>query len=378
MSKLISIIIPVYNVAEFLPKCIDSIIAQTYKNIEIIFVNDGSTDNSREILEMYSANDSRITIINQENSGVVLARNAGVCASKGEYIGFVDPDDWIELNMYEHLLYYLEKYDVGFVHSPYFEEKDGTCTIINQRAEAKYNVDRENYYKYCFDLYPHTGNINGSIWNKLFKREIVEKYLLSIPSSLWFLEDGCFLISCCPFISAYYVISTPLYHYRHREGSVCRSLMPVPSNILKTIAEHLRDVFSQHPDYEELLECTKKYYILVLHLYVYRKIASLSTIFDDIYTKNTCYPHYAIPWEVFLDDTIDLELPFPKNIFESLLDSEKPIEDITPEMAIQKLETNPEEKMSIFMSLFSYYLNYDGMSMILVGIGRQSIAENIN
>ena len=99
----VSIVVPVYNVEQFLPDCLDSLTNQTLKDIEIICVNDGSPDNSLKILEEYAQNDDRVKIITQENQGVSAARNAGLKTAVGEYIGFVDPDDWIDLDFYSKL-----------------------------------------------------------------------------------------------------------------------------------------------------------------------------------------------------------------------------------------------------------------------------------
>ena len=100
----ISVIVPVYNVEKYLARCLDSIINQTLADIEIICINDGSTDNSLEILNDYAKKDSRIKIIDQTNAGLSCARNAGMQIAQGEYIGFVDSDDWIDLDFYEKLV----------------------------------------------------------------------------------------------------------------------------------------------------------------------------------------------------------------------------------------------------------------------------------
>ena len=97
----VSIIIPVYNVEQYLPKCLDSIINQTLKDIEIICINDGSIDNSLSILKEYASKDDRIIIIDKENEGQGIARNLGIKKAKGKYIGFVDPDDWVDIQMFE-------------------------------------------------------------------------------------------------------------------------------------------------------------------------------------------------------------------------------------------------------------------------------------
>lgn len=99
----VSIIVPVYNVEKYLRKCIDSLVNQTLNDIEIICINDGSTDKSLKILKEYKNKDSRIILLNQENSGQSVARNRGIEIAKGEYLGFVDPDDWIDLDYYEKL-----------------------------------------------------------------------------------------------------------------------------------------------------------------------------------------------------------------------------------------------------------------------------------
>lgn len=109
-DKLITIIIPVYNVEKYLRECIDSVIAQTYKNLEIILVDDGSIDKSGEICDEYSKKDSRIRVIHKKNGGLSDARNVALDIAKGEYIGFIDSDDYIEKDMFETLYKLAEKY----------------------------------------------------------------------------------------------------------------------------------------------------------------------------------------------------------------------------------------------------------------------------
>ena len=117
MQPLISVIVPIYNVAPYLHECIDSIINQTYKNIEVILVDDGSTDNSGKICDEYAKKDRRMVVIHQENQGVNLARTNGLNIAKGDYIGYVDGDDWIEPEMYEHLLNKILETDADFIDS---------------------------------------------------------------------------------------------------------------------------------------------------------------------------------------------------------------------------------------------------------------------
>lgn len=128
----LSIIVPIYNMEKYLPKCLDSIMAQTMKDFELICVNDGSTDGSQKVLGEYAAKDSRIRVVRKENGGLVSARKAGVAEAKGEYIGFVDPDDWIASEMYEKLYGIAVENDVELVSSDYCQE--GNYTAVSRDA----------------------------------------------------------------------------------------------------------------------------------------------------------------------------------------------------------------------------------------------------
>lgn len=126
MDALLSVIIPVYNVEKYLVKCVESILGQTYRALEVILVDDGSPDASGRICDELAAKDSRIKVIHQENSGLSRARNAGMEAATGEYITFVDSDDWIEADAYEHLLGLMEKYQVKLVCGGNFDVDGAT------------------------------------------------------------------------------------------------------------------------------------------------------------------------------------------------------------------------------------------------------------
>ena len=114
-SPCVSVIVPVYKVAAYLPRCVDSILAQTWRNLEIILVDDGSPDECGSICDVYAEKDPRIRVIHKENGGLSSARNAGLDTASGEYIGFVDSDDWIEPEMYARMLALMEKYDAKMV-----------------------------------------------------------------------------------------------------------------------------------------------------------------------------------------------------------------------------------------------------------------------
>ena len=169
-KPLISVIVPIYNTEKYLKKCLDSIINQTYKNLQIILIDDGSGDNSGEICDEYATKDSRIQVIHKQNAGVTAARNDGLDMATGDYIGFVDSDDWIEPNMYEEMMANLIKTGADFVHTGFIKELHGLskkdcrffeCVIEN----PKNNIDIWKAYMYIKREEGFV--INSFLWNKL-------------------------------------------------------------------------------------------------------------------------------------------------------------------------------------------------------------------
>lgn len=159
MEHKISIIVPVYNTAKFLDKCFESIINQTYENLEIIVVNDGSTDNSLEICRKYASKDPRFVLLNQENGGLSVARNNALKCATGKYIGFVDSDDFIQLDMYEKLLNLIDKYKLDAV----------LCNIDDNtnNNEIKINLDTMQIYDSILQ-----DKIGCQLWRILFTKDL--------------------------------------------------------------------------------------------------------------------------------------------------------------------------------------------------------------
>ena len=149
-NHLISIIVPIYNIASYLPTCLESILAQTYQNLEIILVDDGSTDNCAQICDTYAKKDSRIHVIHKENGGLVSARKAGMRASTGSLIAYVDGDDWIEPDMYERMYHRMFTEDVDIVMCGRYEE------VGNASKEVYHGIDEGRYDKQALmqDVYP--------------------------------------------------------------------------------------------------------------------------------------------------------------------------------------------------------------------------------
>lgn len=208
MVKL-SIIVPVYNSEQYISKCLESLINQTLKDIEIIVVNDGSTDNSLKILETYAS--KKVKIITQENSGVAVARNTGLKHAKGKYIAFVDSDDWVELNMFELLYQEAIKKDYDAVMCDFWyiddiKKWDGVSTN-NQDI-----ITLEQKKEFMIKMFP-------VIWNKIYKRDKIGKF--QFKAGVW-AEDVEYLYRIMPSIDNIGVINEKLYYYYQREVSESR------------------------------------------------------------------------------------------------------------------------------------------------------------
>lgn len=165
--ELVSVIVPVYNVESYVAECIESIQNQTYMNLEIILVDDGSKDMSGDICDQYATYDERIKVIHQENSGLSAARNMGIEAANGDYIAFVDSDDYIGLTMYEDLLKLLKEHRLDIIGCTAFRDKSGT--IIKGCNDGQLEIYEKDD---ALRLAMYDGFT--SVWNKLYKRDIVK------------------------------------------------------------------------------------------------------------------------------------------------------------------------------------------------------------
>ena len=218
MKESISIIIPIYNVEKYLNRCIDSIINQTYINLEIILVDDGSTDNCPKICDEYAKKDSRIKVIHKKNGGVSSARNSGIINSSGEYIGFIDPDDYIEPTMYEELLYNLKKTNTKISMCGYSEVKNGK--VVKSYTYNNQIISSEQAIKDMFN-----GTFMGTVCNKLFMKKLIlnEKNILFNKNvHLW--EDMLFLCEVLEPNLNISVCSNLLYNYATISSSICHSI----------------------------------------------------------------------------------------------------------------------------------------------------------
>ena len=176
-QKLISIIIPVYNVEQYLDRCIESVVQQTYKNIQVILVDDGSTDKSGKMCDEWAKNDKRITVIHKKNGGLSSARNAGIQKATGDYIGFVDSDDWISLDMYRTLFDLCEKYNADIACGEITPKPDVKRSVKNSGVEIKQYSSNE-YAKKYFKIGSQK-TVHYAV-NKLYKSQVAKKIIYPV------------------------------------------------------------------------------------------------------------------------------------------------------------------------------------------------------
>ena len=208
MKSLISVIVPVYNVKNFLCKCIESVLNQTYKNFEIILVDDGSTDGSAELCDYYAEIENKVCVIHKKNGGVSSARNIGINNAKGDYIFFIDGDDWIESNSLEYLYSLSKNRDI--IYGGYIIENINGKKIINIVIEKKYSTYDELFFDCC-------KNLSGFAPNKLYSRKIIGETRFDECISMC--EDLKFNFDIMCKNPSFVSCSELLYHYVMRPGS---------------------------------------------------------------------------------------------------------------------------------------------------------------
>lgn len=226
-EPLISIIVPVYNAEAYLAECIGSICAQTYQNLDIILVDDGSTDRSPEICRRYQSRDSRIRIISKENGGHTSARKAGLQMAAGKYIGFVDADDWMEPDMVECLYQRISVSGADVAMCGRFEDMGESRKEVCHGIEEGY-YDKEQLLEKVYPRMIVNGSffewgIFSSLWDKLFRRECVEPFLMETDERIVMGEDAVCVYPCLLSADSIYVIHRCLYHYRQTGASLIKS-----------------------------------------------------------------------------------------------------------------------------------------------------------
>ena len=247
---LFSIIVPVYKVEKYINKCVDSILAQTYSDFELILVDDGSPDKSPEICDRYAEKDERIVVIHKENGGVVSARKAAAKIARGDYILHVDSDDWIAENLLKDLTDIIKEFEAPDTilfdsHKVYSDKQE----LMPQKLEAGYynrsKMERDiiPYMMYDPKQYFLTAMIVGQLWNKVIKSHIYKEHCCK-DESLYKSEDFACVYECIYFSDSFYYLNKPYYFYnKMNDGSAMTrydaTYFRNHSRVISYITEHL-------------------------------------------------------------------------------------------------------------------------------------------
>ncbi|OME03476.1 glycosyltransferase family 2 protein, partial [Paenibacillus odorifer] len=281
MECLISVVVPIYNVELYLYKCIESIMQQSYENIEIILVDDGSLDKSGDICDEYAKKDNRIKVIHKENAGLSSARNAGIHISKGSYICFIDSDDWINKEFINMLFLKIIEYDADVVVCGFIYEY-GEKNIENNFKSSHEFLDSHEALK---NLY-NENYLNMTVaWNKLYKKQLFDtiQYEVGIIN-----EDENVIHEILYKSSKIICINKCLYHYRMRENSITQKTFSV-KNLDSVYVYENRLAFFEEKKEKEFVDLTLYKYFRVLlnnicNVY-YSNIDKKSMHFEELKSK---------------------------------------------------------------------------------------------
>ncbi len=251
IDPILSLIVPVYNAEAALRRCVDSILGQELGELELILVDDGSTDGSPEICDTYAKKDPRVRIIHKENSGVSDSRNLGLSEARGKYIQFVDSDDWISNDASYELVMAAEEHDCDMVISDFYR-------VVGKRIQQKGSIDeggvfsREQYASYMMenpaDFY------YGVLWNKLYRRDIIEEHQLRMQKDVSWCEDFMFNLEYLLHVKTVFAVQKPLYYYVKTKGSLVSQSMSLPKLVRMKAA-----VFEYYNDFYKNIFTPEEY-----------------------------------------------------------------------------------------------------------------------
>lgn len=271
MKYKLSVVIPVYNSENYLAKCLESIIDQSFQNLEVILIDDGSTDKSPHICDMYSEKYRNIKTLHVKNSGPSAARNLGITLARGEYISFIDADDYIESDMMEKMIAAIEKFQGDIAICDYYIDTEST----NKRAIISYDIPENkslNFKDIGNYIVPQllSNGSNGGMCNKIYKSELLLTLLQSgikLNEKINYGEDHFYLMTLFKYVNSWVYVKKPLYHYIKRNNNSLtrkkRQLVErfeILNNFYKnrvSFAEHFNQntVAIKIAYYKELLKC---------------------------------------------------------------------------------------------------------------------------
>lgn len=263
-NPLVSIIVPVYNGEKTIERCLRSIQNQSYKNIEVIVVNDGSIDHTERILKKYEENDSRFHIINQPNAGVSRSRNVGIAMARGEFLQFVDGDDWIVKHATDTYVDMAVGHSCDMVISDYYRVK-GKQIYVNNTIKRNGKITRNEFAEYMMEA--PSNFYYGVLWNKFFRTEIVRKQDLTCSEDLDWCEDFKFNLEYLQYVNNIVLVKEPLYYYVKTKGSLVDTQVNIPQ-IIKTkriLFNYYKELYKSLDLYEENKLKIQLFYLSFAH-----------------------------------------------------------------------------------------------------------------
>ncbi len=292
-NPLISVIVPVYNVEQYLKQCVNSIRNQTYRNIEIILVDDGSPDNCGELCDQFKQKDCRIKVLHQENAGVSVARNNGMTIAGGKYIAFVDGDDYIEDTMYEKMLSAIGNRPIVFSRFSY--EYDGK-TQYRFESNLELLIERPYDYKYYTDEKKNQvvdsklicDRVFGSVCRSLFLRNIIVNHKITFSTGLKIAEDRLFLMEYLLYCERAAIVDEYLYHYRMTNSASATSTTfgkynPELEKRSKYLAIRQTELVKRN---NNLRNKEKEHFIIKLQLAAVNEVVQNEIRFNEDYANN--------------------------------------------------------------------------------------------
>ena len=247
MRPMVSIIVPVYNAEQYLRRCVDSILNQEYTDFEVFLVNDGSTDSSGDICEEYGNKDTRVIVIQKENTGVSDSRNLALDRARGKYLQFLDSDDWITPDATRLFVRAAEEYDCDMVISDFYR-------VVGERLSPKGDIEEEGVLtqeEFAAHMMENPADFYyGVLWNKLYRRDLVEEHSLRMDTNINWCEDFLFNLEYIRYAKVFYALHAPIYYYVKRKGSLASQGI----SISKTVKMKL-NVFEYYNNfYKHVLE----------------------------------------------------------------------------------------------------------------------------
>ena len=262
-KPLLSVIVPVYKVEAYLPQCVDSLCSQTYPNLEIILVDDGSPDRCGALCDDYARRDSRFRVIHKENGGLSDARNAGIEAATGEYLAFADSDDWLEPDAYQALMEAALRHRAELVCAGRYDEEEGACTVglCPEREEL---VSGTELVRRIF----HWDHLDSAAWDKLYARRLFRDIRYPVGRVV---EDVPTTYRIALLAGGGVLLPKPVYHYRHRSGSITQSAVsPKSFHFSQHAAQVYQDICQNYPELEPdahyLLVCAIRHNAAILSM----------------------------------------------------------------------------------------------------------------